>query len=114
MSMGPRSSPTKFRSAAAGAVAALFLACAAFAEPGPTSPNWKFDIRRLKNGSVLRGLVLEETSTHVRFQNVRRHPGRATVVFTTLLTRSEIDRCEKLPDDERKLLKARLDELESA
>jgi Protein of unknown function (DUF1570) len=96
------------------ALAGLVLALAAAAEPGIVKSAWKFDAIHLKNGSVLRGLIVEETPTHVRFQNVRRQPGRPTVVFTTLLARSDITRWEKLSDEERKLLKARLDQLDPA
>src|SRR5262245_7585100 len=94
-----------------GGAALVCLLFAFMAAADPTS-NWKFDTLRLKNGSVLRGLILEETPTHIRFQNVRRHPGRATVIFTTLLARTEIDRSEKLSEADRQTLKTRLDELD--
>jgi Protein of unknown function (DUF1570) len=102
------------RAPAWGALAGLLLTLATAAEPGAVKSGWKFDAIHLKNGSVLRGLILEETPTHVRFQNVRRQPGRPTVVFTTLLARSDITRWEKLSDDERQLLKSRLDQLDPA
>src|SRR5262245_5293752 len=41
--------------------------------------DWKFDVLRLKNGAVFRGLLIEETDAEVRFRNVRRSPGQPTV-----------------------------------
>src|SRR5687767_9259335 len=79
-------------------LATLLITFAPLSADPPAPVVWKFDTLRLKNGSVLRGLILEETPTHIRFQNVRRQPGRATVLFTALFTRAEIDRWEKLSD----------------
>lgn len=76
--------------------------------------EWQFDQIRLTNGAVLRGLILDETPVGVRFQNVRRHPGRPTVVFTTTLTKAEIGVVERLPAEERDKLRNRLRELAEA
>lgn len=79
----------------------------------PTAPlPWKFDTVQLKNGAVLRGLLGDETPTGTRFQNVRRQPGRPTVVFPTTLKHAEIARIERLNDEDRKVLQERLRELE--
>src|SRR4051794_30108660 len=87
-----------------GAAAGLFAA----------DTDWKFDKVVLTNGAVLRGLILQETSTGMRFQNVRRQPGRPTVVFSTNLTRGEIAGVERLSAADRKRLQDRLKEIENA
>jgi hypothetical protein len=76
--------------------------------------EWSFEQVTLANGAVLRGLILDESPARVRFQNVRRAPGRPTVVFTTTLARAEIAAVERLPDAERKKLKAWILELEES
>jgi hypothetical protein len=76
--------------------------------------EWQFEQVRLINGAVLRGLILEETPIGIRFQNVRRHPGRPTVVFTTSLVRAEIAGVDRLPAAEREKLRTRLRELAEA
>src|SRR4051812_49285644 len=93
-----------------GIVAVVVLAGLAVA----ADPEWRFDQVVLTNGAVLRGLILEETPTGVRFQNVRRAPGRPTVSFTTTLTRGEIAAIQGLPAAAREQLAARLKELEEA
>src|SRR5262245_7333826 len=82
------------------------------AQPGAPAAGWKFDVIRLKNGAVFRGLVLDDTPAGVRFQNVRQQPGRPTVVFCTTFTRAEIDAVERLPAGEREQLQARLRDLD--
>src|SRR5262245_5987388 len=77
-----------------------------------TATKWKFDVLRLKNRSVLPGLVVEETDRDVRFQHVRRDPGRPTVTYTTCIARREIERLDPLPPDERARLKERLAQLD--
>jgi hypothetical protein len=91
---------------------ALAALLALAAEPPPASKDWALDTVRLKNGTVFKGLVLEETVAGVRFQHVRRASGRPTVSMTTTLRRSDIARIEKIPDAERELLKGRLKELD--
>jgi Protein of unknown function (DUF1570) len=82
------------------------------ADDKPAGGDWKFDLIYHRNGAVFRGLVLDETPAGVRFQNVRRQPGRPTVVITTTFARGEILRVEKLSDADRDLLKARLQEID--
>jgi Protein of unknown function (DUF1570) len=76
--------------------------------------EWQFDQIRLTNGAVLKGLILEDTPAGVRFQNVRRHPGRSTVVFTTTFAWAEIGAVERLPAADRDRLITRLRELADA
>jgi hypothetical protein len=91
------------------AAAGLFATAARAADA-----DWQFEQVRLTNGAVLRGLILDETPARITFQNVRRQPGRPTVVFTTTLDRSEIAAVDRLPAADRDRLRARLHELEEA
>src|SRR6266446_8702181 len=79
-------------------VAALLLASMSVAADGDKSPadGWRFDIVHHKNRRVFRGLILEETPTDIRFQDVRQRPGMPTVLFTTTFPRSEVIRIERL------------------
>src|SRR5262245_12381855 len=79
-------------------------------EPGGMAA-WKFEQLKLKNGTVLQGLIVEQTPTGVRFQNVRQKPGRPTVVFYTTFTANEIESVERLEAADREQLQARLREL---
>src|SRR6266568_4436617 len=47
--------------------------------------DWKFDEIHLKNGEIMRGLIVRETNAEIVFQSVRRKPGRPTLVFPTTL-----------------------------
>jgi hypothetical protein len=76
--------------------------------------DWQYDKICLRNGAVLEGLILEDTPAGVRFQNVRRRPGRPTVMFTTTFPRAEIVTVEPLPAADRARLRTRLRELEEA
>jgi hypothetical protein len=81
--------------------------------PAPTpAGSWSYDVIHLKNGTCFRGLIVEESAALIRFQNIRRQPGRPTVVFATTFRPDEVRRINRLPDDERSLLKARLAELD--
>jgi hypothetical protein len=79
--------------------------------PAKSQP-WPFDVIRLRNGAVLRGLIVESDETRVRFQCVHRHPGRPTVSFPTVISRGEIDQIERLPAEQRAVLQAHLQDLE--
>lgn len=97
------------------AVAVLaLLSPMAWSAPPPAkfTPDWSYDVLRLKNGAVLNGLILEEMSNGVRFRIVRRQIGRPTVWFTLYVSTPEIAKLEKLPDDKRTELKAKLDEID--
>src|SRR5437899_1646635 len=106
---------SRSRRAAQLAWVALFLAAAIAGADGETpAAAWKFDVIFSRNGAVFRGLIVEETPALVRFQNVRRHPGRPTVVFSTTFTRGEVLRIERLADADRDLLKSRLRDLDAS
>jgi hypothetical protein len=79
---------------------------------GAAADGWKFDVVRLKNGTVFRGLILEETPAAVRFQDVRQRPGKPTTLFSTSFARAEIDSIERLSDADREQLRAKLKELD--
>lgn len=79
-----------------------------------TVPEWPFDVLRLKNGVVHKGLVLEESATAVKFKVVRRAPGKPTGSVTLSFTKKEIAKLERLSDDDRAVLKAKLDDIESS
>jgi hypothetical protein len=98
-----------FRSFLIVAATGLLLT-AAYAADG----DWQFEKVHLKTGAVLPGLVLDETPAGVRFQHVRRRPGRATVMITVTLPRAEIAAIDRLPVADHDRLKARLKELEEA
>ena len=75
--------------------------------------DWKFDVLRLKNGTMFKGVVVGETATEVRFRNVRRAPGVPTVVIPAAsFSRSEIAILDKLGDKERAVLLERLNALD--
>lgn len=90
-----------------------FVATMAMAQDDPAGSAWRFDVVRLKNGSVFRGMIVEKTAAFVKFQDVRQKPGRPTVVFHTTFTLNEIDSIDPLSDDERGLLREKLQSLES-
>jgi hypothetical protein len=92
----------------------LVVACVAsraFAAP-PTVPDWPFDVLRLKNGVVHRGLLLDDGPANVRFQSIHRAPGRPTVWLTLAFSKSDVAKLEKLTDEERAILKAKLEEID--
>jgi hypothetical protein len=94
------------------ALAALALtALPALAAP-PTTPDWAFDVLKLKNGVVHKGLLLEEGPNGVRFQVIARKPGRPTVWVTWAFKKEDVAKLEKLSDDERAALKAKLEEID--
>jgi len=96
------------------ALAALALAVVpAFAAPSPPlTPEWPFDVLKLKNGVVHKGLLLDEGPDGVRFQIVKRAPGRPTVWLTLMFAKAEVARLDKLSDDDRAVLKAKLEEID--
>src|SRR5712691_2357787 len=74
--------------------------------------DWKFDEIHLKNGEIMRGLIVRETTAEIVFQSVRRKPGRPTLVFPTTLARDQIDSMDKLEEKERERLAARIKALD--
>jgi len=74
--------------------------------------DWKYDEVHLKNGEIMRGLIVRETTSEVIFQSVRRKPGRPTLVFPTTLARDQIDSIDKLEEKEHDRLAARIKALD--
>ncbi len=62
-------------------------------------PAWKLETLSLKNGKTLEGLVVEESPNQVRFLEVRRKPGRPTVLIPTAFARREVTRIQRLPSE---------------
>ncbi|HEV3146211.1 MAG TPA: DUF1570 domain-containing protein [Gemmataceae bacterium] len=89
------------------------LATPVFADNSP-APGWKFETLHLKSGVCFHGLVLEETSSVVRFQNVRQGRGRPTVVIPTSFPRAEVVQIERLSEADRERLQARIRDLEQS
>lgn len=98
-------------------VAGILLAALAAAADGDKTPSeaWKFDVIHLKNGRVFRGLILEETASGVRFQDIRQRAGKTTSLLDTLtFARAEIARIDRLADSDRTILKGRIEELQAS
>jgi Protein of unknown function (DUF1570) len=77
----------------------------------PPAP-WPLDELKLANGAVLHGLILEDTAAGVRFQVVRRPPGRPTVTLTTYLLRAEVAGVKKVSDADRAAVAEKLADLD--
>jgi uncharacterized protein DUF1570 len=78
----------------------------------PANPDWAFDVLKLKNGVVHKGLLLGESPSEVRFQIIRRLPGRPTVWLTVAFKTDDVQTLEKLTDEQRAELKAKLGEID--
>jgi hypothetical protein len=89
------------------------IATVVVAQDDPAGTAWKFDVVRLKKGAEFHGLLVEKNSAFVKFINIRRNPGRPTVVLPTTFTRNEIENIEEISEEERGLLRAKLKNLES-
>jgi hypothetical protein len=74
--------------------------------------NWAFDEITLMNGARFQGLILSESDDGIRFQSVSRPPGRPTVTLTSFFAKSELAAIKKLSEEDRKILKNRLAELD--
>jgi hypothetical protein len=90
---------------------ALLIAIPGFAAP-PSTPDWPFDVLKLKNGVSHKGLLLEEGPDGVRFQIVGRAPGRPTVLVKLQFSKAEVAKLEKLTDEDRAVLQAKLKEID--
>jgi hypothetical protein len=80
-------------------------------EPAPTG-EWKLEVLHLKNGRTVRGLVVNETSATISFENIRQNPGRPTVHIFTRYARDEVESIERLGAKEHEQLAARLKALD--
>lgn len=83
----------------------------AIAQPLPAAA-WALDELVHHNGSTFKGIILGESEDGVRFQVVTRTPGRPTVTLTTLFTKSEVARLNRLTEKDRADTKAKLAELD--
>src|SRR5438874_9261558 len=90
----------------------LLVATAAAQPPAPIVPKWSYDEIVLTNGAKLQGLILSETAIEVRFQSIRRPPGKPTFTLTSKVPRSEIASVRPLSEADRGMLKERLAELD--
>jgi Protein of unknown function (DUF1570) len=78
----------------------------------PPEPAWKFDEVQLRNGALLRGVLLQEATEEIAFQVVYRQPGRPTMTLRTKITRREIANITRLKPEERAALSEKLSELD--
>jgi len=94
--------------------ASLLFTLLASAPPGVLNghSDWPFDELFLRNGGYFRGLLLEESPSMIRFQTVRRAPGRPTVTLTLRFNREEIARIHRLNEADRRILQEKLSELD--
>src|SRR5262245_59579597 len=92
------------------ALAVLALAALPAAAGPAATPEWAFDVLKLKNGVVHKGLLLDDGPTGVRFQIIRRLPGRPTVWLNVAFKKDDVLKLEKLSDEERAALRAKLEE----
>jgi len=76
--------------------------------PAQGEDEWKYDIVHLKNGMVVKGLLIRETGAEIEFKSIRRSPGARTVVITTTYPASDVESLERLSDADREILKAKL------
>lgn len=75
--------------------------------------DWQFDILRLKNGGVLKGMLVDEDENEVRFCIIARNTGAPTrPTTTTTIPRNEIAGIDRLDAKERKKLEERLQTLD--
>jgi hypothetical protein len=81
------------------------------AETAPGADSWKFDVVHRKNGPPLQGLVLERDASVVHLQYISRRPGHPTVLYKVDVPSADIERVDRLPDEERTRLRQRLDAL---
>jgi hypothetical protein len=94
------------------AIAALALAAVPTLAGPSANPDWAFDVLKLKNGVVHKGLLVDEGKDGVRFQIIRRLPGRPTVWLTVAFKKDDVLKLEKLTDDQRAALKAKLEDID--
>lgn len=94
-------------------VVLAFLVGPLFAAP-PATPDWPFDVLKLKNGVTHKGMLLDEKPTEVRFEVIGRVPGKPTVRVKLAFPKSEVAKLEKLADEDRETLRTKLAEIDPA
>ena len=100
------------------ALSATFIVIAAVWAQSPPlrtsawTASWPMDVVRLRNGAILKGLILESDDHSLRMQCVHREPGRPTVTFRTTIARAEIETVERLSSTQRLELQTRLRKLD--
>jgi Protein of unknown function (DUF1570) len=101
--------PRWILSLAAGVLTTLsaLLATAGPATP-PGADEWKYDIVYRRVGEPLKGLVIENNTKQIVLKWIVRKPGTPTILWTTILTRDEVERVELLGPEERARLQKRL------
>jgi hypothetical protein len=92
-------------------LALLLAAAGARAAEPPGADEWKYDVVHRKKGPPFRGLVLERTPQSVLLLSVSRKPGSPTILSRVEFSRAEIDRLELLGDEDREVLRRRVDAL---
>jgi hypothetical protein len=92
-------------------VAALALTAGARGDGAPGDGAWKLDVVHRKKGPPLQGLVLGQTPAVVHLQYISRKPGSSTIVYKVDVPAAEVERVERLSDEERDRLRQRLDAL---
>jgi len=93
-------------------VVLLLVAGAAAGQPPGAAPAWPFDELVLVNGAKYQGLLLDDGPRDVRFQSVKRKPGKPTFTLTFKVPRSEVASLRKLNDADRATLRERIAELD--
>jgi hypothetical protein len=72
-----------------------------------SADEWKFDQVSF-SGTVFQGLILDETATEVRFQDVRHRPGHPTVTVVTTFPKTKVTILARLDAADRRELVRRL------
>ncbi|HLN26260.1 MAG TPA: DUF1570 domain-containing protein [Gemmataceae bacterium] len=97
---------------------ALVGAWVLLAQPPGQFADWKADTVYFKSGKTMSGLVGsglvgKEEGTGFNFAYIKRSPGKPTAVIHTKITYAEVDRIDRVGDEERAQLKTRLESLAS-
>jgi hypothetical protein len=83
-------------------------------EPAKGLEEWKFDVLHLKDGQTISGLILEENKTKIQIQRIERVLGEPTrVLGSETIQRTAIKQIERLSDEERAVLAARVKALQT-
>jgi hypothetical protein len=95
------------------ALALALTAPVASAQPPTGEPDaWPMDVLVTRSGRRFTGLLVKETPSEYVFHNVRRLPGRPTVIFASAFPRDEVEKVETITAEQRAELQARLADLD--